>query len=339
MNRHLLSKLALAACSAFVVAGCATQATTGETASPPVGELITDKPQIWLPGASRAEVKSIAMGAAHSKGWTLVNDAGERIIFERPMDPTAPQAVALGSGGDTEPVVEVTSYFVAHDDGVRVALDAAVRTKDADGAVQRVDWTEAYRGDLVQSLESLRATWSADRERVSAALAARRSAAQSPALERDEPPDLSQPPDDPLRAAWAAETTLVDQQPESTAAPTDTADEADSSATDLPAASSSNTAASTRAASPAPTPQASSEDPERGAASAEGSALALRQGRQPAMWTYYAEYYALRTGCTLTDSGSRLVAQQPTYEIHEVACANRSSLRLRCQHGFCRPVD
>jgi len=331
LNRHPFFKiaLALAASSALVVAGCATQARTDDLAAPPVAEVIADKPQIWLPGASQAEVKSIAMGAAHSKGWTLVDEEDAQILFERPMDPTAPQAIALGPDGGTDPVVEVRSYFVSQDNGVRVALDAAVRTKGADGTPQKVDWTEAYRSDLMQSLESLRTTWSADRERVSAALAVRRSAAQSPALASDSQADLSEPPKDPLRAAWAAETSLVEMPAEPTGMPSDAPKEGQAPAS-APTQSPSPTLPG--AVDPITPPQGSSDDPGSGA-------LSLTQRRQPAMWTYYAERDALRAGCALTEAGSRMVAQGPTYEIHEVDCANGSSLRLRCQHGFCRPAD
>jgi len=334
VNRDVLCRLAFLACAALAIAGCATQATTVRTEPRPFDEIAADKPQIWLPGARLAEVKSIALGAAHSKGWTLVSEEAERIELERPMDPASPQAIALGVDGVTEPVVKVTGFFAEGGGGVRVALDASVRTEGADAAGQGVDWTQAYRADLMRSLESLRSNWSANQERVAAALAARRSESQSPPLESDAQVDLSQPPNDPLKAAWAAETTLVDESAE-TPAPT----------TGPPGDAAEPTGQGEAAPRPGESPAISGDTPAPGAGARDGTGspepgmLALQQRRQPAMWTYYAERYALSRGCTLTEQGSRVVEQHPDYEIHEIECWNRPSLRLRCHNGVCRSAD
>ncbi len=328
------------------MSGCATQPTVGLGSPDDVMGEIVGKPQIKLPGASLAEVRSIAMGAAHSKGWTLVAEEDDRIVLQRPMDPSSPQAVALGAAGSTAPIVQVTSYFLSQPDGVLVALSAEVRTEGAEQTQQSVDYTASYQNDLQRSLESLRATWGANRERVAAALASQRSGSQSPEVSYrygDPKADLTRPPSDPLKAVWAAETSLSGETKPSEQPPSDT-----DRRNPRPEDDDEEAIAKTRAplgppplvAPPLP---GSSGRLDSGldsrAAPAGGGLLTLSQTTRSGMWAYYAEQYAMTRGCTLTDEGAVLIEHQPDHEIHEVACWNLPTFRLRCHNGVCRRVE
>ncbi|MBK1701351.1 hypothetical protein [Thiococcus pfennigii] len=344
--------IAVAAGPSFV--GCATQPMTSAAAEPvDVRTMIVGKPQIQLPGARLAEVRSIALGAAHSKGWTPVEETGDQLVLQRPMDPTSPQAVALGAAGERSPIVQVNTYLVEEPGGVRVALAAEVLTTAPDQTTKTVDYTEAYRADLERSLESLNETWVANRERVAAALTGTRSAAQSPEIPYpygDPNADLDGVPSDPLKAAWASATTLVGEGSDGSA----TSGQA-TGASAPPAAG-----VSSPSAGPSSSQSSSSQPAQRSggapvvdmnaatawgtgttttSTASEASSVAFNERPRTGMWAYYAEQFAITRGCALTDQGAVLVEQRPDAEILDVACANLPTFRLRCHNGVCRGLD
>ncbi|AGA90265.1 hypothetical protein Thimo_1475 [Thioflavicoccus mobilis 8321] len=335
MNGRAFLLLLITLSGGLTVGGCATQPTTVAEQPPDVRQLIVGKPQIRLPAARLAEVKSIALGAADSKGWTLVEDRADKVVLKRPMDPASPQAIALGANGGEEPIVEVTAYFVEEPGGVIVALTADALAKGPNQTMRRVDYTESYRADLKRSLQSLGETWAANRERVSAALAWHRSAAQSPEVPYpygDPKAGLQGVPKDPLKAAWAEGTTLVDDLPAASAA--------SDQAGDQPAPQS---AAAGSESAPVVTPSGPSTDSARSAAAtptvSNSNLVALDQRPRTGMWAYYAEQFAITRGCALTDQGALLIEQRPDAEILDVPCRNLPAFRLRCHNGVCRSLE
>jgi len=132
----------------------------------------TNRPQLFFPGANRAEVKGLAMGSARTKGWSIVQSRDDRLVMQRPVDPTSPSALALTSAtSSVPPVIEITSAFIEQSGGVNVALGAAVVSQPpGEKAPKRIDYTENYRDALTQSLESLRSNWTANRQRVANAM-------------------------------------------------------------------------------------------------------------------------------------------------------------------------
>lgn len=144
--------------------GCASTPAAPAEATFDIG----NKPQMLMPGAVRSEVKGLAMGAARSKGWTIVKSTEDRLVVQRPVDPASATAAALGTNASViPPVIEVTSAFVQRSDGVLVGLGAElVSQPPGEKAPKRVDYTETYRAALTRSLESLRSNWAANRQRV-----------------------------------------------------------------------------------------------------------------------------------------------------------------------------
>ena len=179
--------------------GCASQPRTGGVDIGDEVESITG-PSTVIAGARVDEVRSVALGLARSKGWTVVSASDQKVVLRRPVSPDAPQAVELGlADNGTPPSVEVTSVFRQVPGGVNVTVNAELRArvqgqgKDAgEPAEQRIDYTESYRDNLLRSLESLRSTWAAHHQRVARALppitAAGQAAAETAAeLNRDDP--------------------------------------------------------------------------------------------------------------------------------------------------------
>lgn len=364
MNGRVFLLLLISAAAGLSLVGCATQPTTIAAAEPPdVRQLIVGKPQIRLAGATPAEVKAIALGSAHSKGWALLEETPDKLILQRPMDPTSPQAVALGASGERNPIVEVTSYFLPEPGGVLVALAANLRTTALDQTTKTVDYTDTYRSDLMRSLQSLNETWAANRERVAAALTGTRSAAQSPEVPYpygDPNADLEGVPSDPLKAAWASATTLVGEGASGAAASAQATATSAAPAPEIssPAAapSSSQLSSSQPAAPPAWQPAWQPPAPRPGgapvvdmtssatawgtsttttSAASATSPVAFNERPRTGMWAYYAEQFAITRGCALAEQGAVLVEQRPDAEVLDVPCQNLPTFRLRCHNGVC----
>lgn len=145
--------------------------TTTQTDMQPSMLSLGDRPQMAFPGATRSEVKALAMGAARSRAWNIVESTDDRIVAQRPLDPGSAVAQRLASSGVAPgSQVEVTSYFVENRGGVNVGLEAAVLSQvPGSPKPSRTDATEAFRPALTESLESLHTSWSRNRVRVAQA--------------------------------------------------------------------------------------------------------------------------------------------------------------------------
>lgn len=187
MSWRLYSVLAgLAILTLF--SGCASQPRTTGLASGDQEETITG-PSTTIAGARVDEVRSVALGLARAKGWTIVSTSDHKIVLSRPVSPDAPQAVELGlADNGAPPNVEVTSVFRQSPGGVNVTINAQLvarvqgQGKDAgDSMEQRIDYSESYRDNLLRSLESLHSSWAAHHQRVARALPPINTAGQAAA--------------------------------------------------------------------------------------------------------------------------------------------------------------
>lgn len=195
MKSSRIANFGLIALVMGALGGCATTSTAPPEANWDIGS----RPQILMPGAVRSEVKGLAMGAARSKGWTIVKSTDDRLVVQRPVEPGSPAASATGPSV-TPPVIEVTSAFIQRSDGVLVGLGAElVSQPTAAKPPKRVDYTETYRDALNRSLESLRSNWAANRQRVASATPSEAVRAEAAA----ERADAGQGSANPLVQVWA----------------------------------------------------------------------------------------------------------------------------------------
>jgi hypothetical protein len=368
---------AMVCCLAMI--GSALQGCASDPARSPAPTAAMDEqldvsrlPQVNIPGAARAEVKSIAMGAAYSKGWAVTKSKKDRVVMQRPLDgeilaylgPDTQSAAA--SGG----LLEVTSYFLDGAGGVTVATKAdLVNTRSSERGPARIDVTEPYRDALDQSLSSLRTAWSDHRDKVANA---------APPAEGWKSAWSDAPP--PASAAEPGTPITVDEEPEGASAPTIRS----GSLTSLPAyeeepgpapatprrAQTQPDASNSTGGRPAPEarrpvsgvapvtdgngPRSSAKpSPKKGAAAASvettrpttaahtTKAVAVKSATNKppaskASWSASAEKYARQKGCKTTSKGAELIESRRDGEIHKVSCSGRDSVLVKCQNGTCK---
>ncbi|MFB1489387.1 MULTISPECIES: hypothetical protein [unclassified Thiocapsa] len=316
-----------------------------------------------FPGATRSEVKALAMGSARSRAWIITEATDDRLVARRPLDPSSSLARDLGPAAAAPgSLLEVTSYFIEDRSNVKVALDAALVSTAPDGQPARTDVTETFRSSLDESLRSLHATWSRDRGRIA----------------RAAPPSGAARADDERASGGADGVALADT---GVSAPTAWGDEVTETAPVDPALSGQTPAAGApeRTAPPAPAPVASTPatptpEPRRPAGSPapivdsrpaltrtqpgpdtqpmslpeplaqptvetipdSENMMALAPSSGSISWAYYAEQYARLRGCNVEPSGSILIDSRSDGEIHKVPCAGADSVLVQCQNGECR---
>ncbi|HSQ06199.1 MAG TPA: hypothetical protein VLM84_00650 [Chromatiaceae bacterium] len=156
--------------AAGLFSGCATGPRTAGVEADEQPESIQG-PSTLIAGARVSDVRSLAMGAARSKGWTIVSATDQKLVLRRPVNTDSPQAVEQGlTSGGTPPEIEVKTVFLQRPDGVNVVANAQLLTQGQAGAAQRIDYTETYRDSLMRSLASLRGAWAAHHGRVARGL-------------------------------------------------------------------------------------------------------------------------------------------------------------------------
>lgn len=168
--RLLLILLSLTAAGLF--SGCATGPRTAGVEADEQPESIQG-PSTLIAGARVSDVRSLAMGAARSKGWTIVSATDQKLVLRRPVNTDSPQAVEQGlTSGGTPPEIEVKTVFLQRPDGVNVVANAQLLTQGQGqaGGEPRIDYTETYRDSLMRSLASLRGAWAAHHGRVARGL-------------------------------------------------------------------------------------------------------------------------------------------------------------------------
>jgi hypothetical protein len=156
--------------AAGLFSGCATGPRTGGVDADEQLDSIQG-PSTLIAGARVSDVRSLAMGAARSKGWTIVSATDQKLVLRRPVNTDSPQAVEQGlTSGGTPPEIEVKTLFLQRPDGVNVVANAQLLTQGQAGREQRIDYTETYRDSLMRSLASLRGAWAAHHGRVARGL-------------------------------------------------------------------------------------------------------------------------------------------------------------------------
>lgn len=307
----LLSLLALG-----LLAGCAS-APTSQTVPEPSPKLDPAAPRVLLAGAEPEQARSLAMGAAASKGWRLSESANNLLVMQRPLNPSMAESVVPGaSQGPKPPQVEVRTLFLPRPGGTEVALQADVLTTDAKGEV-RHPFTDRYRPELERSLASLRRSWEGANWRV--------AGAAPPLPEAPPPAPLDTDSDDAevsAPAVTAEPTAVAPVQPLPAPPPTSPVPPP---AAPVTSAGGSRVPAPVVSATPAPT-----------------SSNMLALGPTPSgtgVWAYYAEHYARVRGCRLAGEGAVLLRKTAEYEEHRVYCEGGQTFLVRCNAGVCRGLE
>ena len=351
--QRLRSGAILLALLLLLLAGCATR-----PGMVMVGD-VSDLPQTLLPGAELQHARSIAMGSARSKGWTIKEAAPNRILLERELHRDSPQAVALGLGQSaTPPRIQVETDLVERSDGVIVALRSFVLADPGLETEQRIDYTRDYESELMISLSALQTAWLDNRAKIvadvpvpDAAVAAAQGETDAAsdgmdetvladtALEVDPAPaseqqasagPVSTSTDVAMRPPPAPAPSAAVAAPASSAEPVPSPVLPPLTSTALPAPSSAGLPSSTVPAVAGPIADARP--------STTNDMLVLDSSARKGLWAYYAEDYARLRGCAVDDLGAVLLQETSSYELHEVHCAGSANFLLRCQGGVCEEM-
>lgn len=166
MNRRYFYPLPMLIMIAVFVSGC------GTTKLPDLVDLRGNKPWIFLASAEVRQAKSLAMGAAVTKGWKIVDAAGNELLVRHSLSTTTAEAI-VGRPVATA-AIEVKTDFDQRRAGVDVIVDAAMvadkLTDKGERSVVRVDVTESHKEALNRSLNALRQSWERNRWRIAMAI-------------------------------------------------------------------------------------------------------------------------------------------------------------------------
>lgn len=318
-------------------------------------------PQMLIPGATREDLRGIAMGVARSKSWTIVGSSNDKVVMQRPPDPNSQMARSLGADSSAiPPVIEVTALFIELSNGVNVSLHAELISQPP-GAKQpkRTDVTESFRAELTRSLESLRSKWQQNHQRVAQAMPPIMSKSERVAQGGPEDPHTpiqawsdstsesgtlvpTRFDDSVAREPIASPTPPDPPQPavaESPPAPTSAA----AGPRPAPVLDGSRTASTSPPTAPTPPPQPETTSilppPPPTPVESDNDMLTLSQASGTGTWAYYAEQYARLRGCNLTEQGAILIETRSDGEVHRVPCIGSDSFLLKCSDGVCRGLQ
>lgn len=290
-------------------------------------------PLVRIPGAKPADVRSLAMGAARSKGWRLLDSGGDRLVLERALDPGSPLAQSLDPVVQTAPAgsrLEVTTHFLNQGSELIVASAAELvmpplpvaegtqRSTTTPSAPRRLDQTAALRPSLTQSLAALQTTWSEHAERLANA---------APPIAEPVAPSAAPAPEvatsTPERALVDQSTADTDTHPASTSAP-----------------------APTRSVSPRPAPELRPAAPVIDATAQLSAPAANELMRLPVNPTpapaidlnTRIKHVAQTLNCAVSTGGIELIDSRRDGDVFRVRCDGGESLLLHCQDGSCRSL-
>ena len=102
--------------AAGLFSGCATGPRTAGVQDEVQPESVQG-PSTLISGARIDEVRSLAMGAARAKGWTIVSASDQKLVLRRPVNTDAPQAVELGLGSGGAPMSRLRPTFCSDPTG------------------------------------------------------------------------------------------------------------------------------------------------------------------------------------------------------------------------------
>ncbi|ESQ17184.1 MAG TPA: hypothetical protein DDY14_11060 [Chromatiaceae bacterium] len=330
---------------ALALTGCGTL----PSGAVPVGN-ISNLPQTMLNGAKLDHARSIAMGMARSKGWTIKTADANRLLLEREWSASSPEATMLESNL-TPPIMEVETNLVERSDGTIVALKAFAIRNPGTAEQERIDYTSRAENMLLISLSSLQSAWIESRAKIASTIPIPSSEdiseqSESQVDSPSDPPADSQlvsgadATQDGATTAGAPEpmqTTTAAIAQQQLVAPTIDEPEppaalsADTTAA-LPTASSQGLPES---ATPAVAPAVEQVTESPGEAAVRNDMLVLNNNTRKGLWAYYAEDFARLRGCAIGERGALLMQETTAFELHEVECIGGPNLLVKCQGGVC----
>ena len=306
----------------------------GTTKLPELVDLKGNKPWIFLAGAEVRQAKSLAMGAAVTKGWQLADAAGDKLLVSRPLSTTTAQAIA------GEPVaraaIEVKTDFDQRRAGVDVIVAATMvadkLTKKGEKSAVKVDVTEHYRNELSLSLNALQRSWKQNRWRIAAAM---RPTSTKGRVSKDEDRGDTFGTGADGKADGKTDTPAP-SPPETTAtAPVAASSSEDRAVTAVASGTRRGPAPVEDRALSRPRPITPSTIPGTVSAAGPTDIPALDRARRAGAWAYYAEQYARTHGCERADGRTTLEYRHPTFELHRIRCENGGSVFVRCSAEAC----
>ena len=324
METRLFALLATSVGFALILAGCST---TGPTSFPSASR----GPQTFLAGADVQQAKSLAMGSAITKGWKVVDTSGDRLLIRHSLDTAAAEAAVEGPVSSAS--VEVTTDFSQRQNGVDVAVGAALIADRAGKERETLDFTEGYKDELERSLSSLQEAWEKNRWRIASATPPLPN--KNAVAVHDSTENLS-----PSQQAWR-EAVLGTR---GTPGREESASEPEASVATVPSepvpsygegAAPIEDRGDDRGAPTAAAPQPA----ETATAGPDENMLVLNDPPDPGVWSYYAEQFARTRGCEISGKGARLEERQPEYEIHRIECENGMTVRVKCNAGTCLGIQ
>ena len=335
--------LAVLLSALLTIAGCAST----PRGAVPIGN-ISDLPQTMLSGAKLDHARSVAMGTARTKGWTIKAADPNRLLLERDLPATSPQASALGSTA-APPKIEVETDLVERSDGTIVALKAFVVSNPGTPDEKRIDYTADYENQLLISLSSLQSAWIDSRGKIASTVPIPTEQDIAEQTESQDGPAASSSGAEPVAATVAeAPTPAVPdrapvpapvQQPQA-AATARTAPPSVPTADSVPGigATAGNGSALPAASADGLPPSATPAVSVASDIAPRNDMLVLNDSGRKGLWAYYAEDYARLRGCAIGDRGATLLQETPTFELHEVPCVGANNVLVRCQGGVCEGV-
>ena len=261
-----------------------------------------ERPGIFLEAANIHQARGLAMDAALSHGWGIIERDPAHVVFETYLEePAVP-----GPPEDTPPpftLLRIRADFIRQPAGVNVYLFAQEVWFPRDSREWTADVTQLYRPNLRRALQSLRARWDNFRRDTDPALA------DDDALPlvrvEDQVDGQSVPPDED------GDPPLLDDGLDMLPSQAEPLDAGDPSEPGIDATT-------------MPVPP---EGPGR-AAEPVGPA-------DVGQWAYYAEQYAEQRGCALGDLGAILIDEDGLSEVHRVYCEDGTSMDVRCDSRNC----
>ncbi|MCK7582971.1 MAG: hypothetical protein MZV65_50360 [Chromatiales bacterium] len=362
-----ISSLLLSACASGPIASSGGSAQPTVTGPAPIDT--TYLPRLMLPGATISEVKSLALGAARSRGWSIryADSTNDRLVVGRPAEPSVMALAAPNTGTMPGSTLEVTTLLKDYGGGIEVATLAELVTPGQAGSpATRIDYTDPLRDTLMQSLDSLRERWIRDRERLARAAPplegwksawdespAPSGAASAPAAGNTQVAAQSTPPA-PVTPAAPAQTpaprtdasttpamptpTWTDSsipRPTYTRRPTSEPRSGAPGAAPVVDASSNPNSRPMPEPAPMPTTMNAPRDNMMSLPRADSVSSPTATGSR-ALWSANAEQYARQRGCQVAGSGSQLIESRQDGEVYKVPCQGSDSFLIRCQGGTCQ---
>jgi hypothetical protein len=261
-----------------------------------------ERPGIFLEAADIYRARALAMDAALSHGWGVIERGPSFVVFETYLEePAVP-----GPPNDTPPpftLLRIRADFIRQPAGVNVYLFAQEVWFPRDSREWVVDVTPLYRPNLRRALKTLQARWDGVRRSTGMGFYDDGELNQGGAREEVD----SQP--------GPADETGDQALPDDAAGMPPSQD--DAVGLDGPTEPGID-------ATMAPQPP--------GEPLADAAPLGAVDVGQ---WAYYAEHYAERHGCALGDLGAVLIDENGVTEVHRVHCQDGSSLDVRCDSRNC----